>query len=47
MEDLVEYSLDTGCFDRVATLDIAMGFISQLVKAGRNEQALRIVKKVV
>ena len=48
MEDLVEYTvLDQDTFDRLALLDIVMLFINQLMKSGRNEQALGLLRKVV
>ena len=49
MEEVVEYSQmeSINRFDELASLDIMMAFIEQLMKAGRNELALGLLKKVV
>ena len=47
MEDLVEYSLEIGIFDQLATLDLIMLYIHQLKTAERYERALILVWKTV
>ena len=46
MEELVEYCAAVGSFQTVACLEITMTYIEQLMKAGRNDQALDLARKV-
>ena len=47
MEQLVDYSFETGTFDEVASLDVTVTYTEVLARFGRNERALKIVRSIV
>ena len=47
MEDLIGYSLENGCFDALATLEITILYVELLMKENKNEVALRVARRVV